>query len=74
MVLYDQGDTSTIEFKGIPPVAGLAMKGQDSMPNGVSTQGADEGETEGTTNKSGLEDEVGMGLECDGQMCYPKFF
>jgi hypothetical protein len=34
---------------------------------------ADEGETQGTSNKSGLEDDA-MGLECDGQNCYPKFF
>jgi len=59
-----------VDFKGtIPAVAG-------SKENGISSQGADEGETEGTTNKSGLnlEEDVGMGLECDGQQCYPKFF
>lgn len=58
-----------MDFKGsIPAVVGAG--------NGVSSQGADEGETEGTTNKSGLnlEEDIGMGLECDGQQCYPKFF
>lgn len=54
MVLYDQGDTSTVEFKGIP-----AMKLE-----GASI-GGDEGETEGTTNKSNADEDT-MGLECDG--------
>jgi len=60
-VVYDQGDISTVEFKGIPAVEG----------NGS----ADNDETEGTTtNKSALNDEDTMGLECDGNQCYPKFF
>ena len=42
------------------------------MEGAAASQG-DEGETEGTTNKSGLEEDA-MGLECDGQQCYPKFF
>lgn len=64
MVYYDQGDTSTVDFKGVPPV---------ELAGGASL--ADEGETQGTSNKSGmnLEDDA-MGLECDGQNCYPKFF
>ena len=55
MVLYDQGDTSTCEFKGIPP----------PTDGGAAASQGDEGDTEGTTNKSGLEEDV-MGLECDG--------
>jgi len=57
MVLYDQGDTSTVEFKNIPPAPNSAD------PTGGVSQ--DDGETEGTTNKSGVDEDV-MGLECDG--------
>jgi hypothetical protein len=58
-VVYDQGEAKTCEFKGIPAVG--------------SELDADE--TEGTTtNKSGVNDEDLMGLECDGNNCYPKFF
>jgi len=57
-VHYDQGDTRTLEIKGIP----------------AAEAASDEGETaEGTTNKSNQEEDA-MGLECDGQQCYPKFF
>ena len=61
MVMYDQGDTKTVEFKGIPSVDGTNADN-------------DGGETEGTTNKSALNEEDIMGLECDGNQCYPKFF
>ena len=53
MVYYDSGDVVTLEFKGVPPAESQAAE-----------DGADT--TEGTTNKSGLNDEDLMGLECDG--------
>jgi hypothetical protein len=57
-VVYDQGDAVTVELKGVPTL--------DSPDND---------ETEGTTtNKSGLNEEDVMSLECDGNQCYPKFF
>jgi hypothetical protein len=63
-VLYDQGDATTVEFKGVPAVV------DDDIGGG----GREYDETEGTTtNKSGL-DEDAMALECDGNNCYPKFF
>ena len=57
-VIYDQGEAKTCEFKGIP----------------LAENAPDNDETEGTTNKSGVNDEDLMGLECDGNQCYPKFF
>mmetsp|Transcript_16512 Transcript_16512/g.11859 ORF Transcript_16512/g.11859 Transcript_16512/m.11859 type:complete len:81 (+) Transcript_16512:283-525(+) len=58
-VLYDVGDISTVELKGVPSF-------------GVASEN-DLEETDGTTtNKSGVEEE--MALECDGNNCYPKFF
>ena len=54
----------------MPAVAGNILASTEPT---AASQGGDEGETEGTTNKSNL-DEDAMGLECDGQMCYPKFF
>lgn len=59
-VLYDNGDTKTVEFKGIPQMESAENDGGET--------------TEGTTNKSGLNEEDVMGLECDGNQCYPKFF
>lgn len=64
-VHYDQGDTRTCEFKGIPQAVQY-----DKLGAAIATNSqADDGETaEGTTNKSGLLDgEDVMGLECDGQ-------
>lgn len=58
-IYYDTGDTKTIELAGVPPT--------DSNDAGDETEGT-------TTNKSGVGDEDGMGLECDGTQCYPKFF
>ena len=70
MVYYDQGDTQTVELRHVPPVATTS----NTDPTAAS-QGGDEGETEGTTNKSNLDEgDPAMGLECDGQNCYPKFF
>ena len=68
VVHYDQGDVLTLDVKGIPaPLNAVATI--------LDPSGADEGETaEGTTNKSNNVDEDAMGLECDGQNCYPKFF
>jgi hypothetical protein len=62
-VFYDQGELKTLDFKGIPPVDSTGSADNDG------------GETEGTTNKSAINDEdlVG-GLECDGSNCYPKFY
>lgn len=48
----------TLEFTGVPASAN-ADKEQQSADN--------DGETEGTTtNKSGMDNEDGMNLECDG--------
>ena len=59
--MYDSGDATTIDIKGIPLVE----------PDELNNE-----ETEGTTtNKSALNDDDNvMPLECDGNNCYPKFF
>ena len=54
MVYYDSGDVTTLELKGVPHA-----ESQTAGEDGIDT-------TEGTTNKSGLNDEDLMGLECDG--------
>ena len=70
MVHYDQGDVTSVDFKGIP----LPLNATATLLD-PSQGGGDEGETaEGTTNKSNNVEDDGMGLECDGQNCYPKFF
>ncbi len=63
LVQYDVGDAKTVEFKGIQ---------SNEAGEGIND---DNDETEGTkTNKSGIGDDDYMPLECDGNMCYPKFF
>jgi len=57
-IQYDVGDVETVELKGIPPVGG--------QQEGT----ASEEKTADVTSKSGEEEEV----ECDGKLCYPKFF
>lgn len=53
VIQYDVGDAVTVEFKGIPAADG--------------SSGIDNDETEGTTtNKSGVGEDEGMPLECDG--------
>lgn len=60
--MYDTGDTKTVEFRGIP-----AAEAQNNNNDNDETEGT-------TTNKSGVNDDEGMQLECDGNQCYPKFF
>ena len=62
LVVYDQGETKTLELKGVPHV------------DGVKESATDNDETEGTTTNKSAMNEDEMELECDGGNCYPKFF
>ena len=74
-VYYDQGIVTTPAFKGVPsmqmddeePVKQEAADAREVVPSQIKSK-------VNTTNDTTLKTNDTMDLECDGDLCYPKFF